>query len=450
MSETALVIGFGGKSGVSAVNFLLRNGYHVKANDKKTEDDLSSYMDKVMNKDNVEFHFGHHDHSLLEGVDLVVISPGVPTVLSIIKEAKDKGIQVKSEVELAYQVHPDNWIGITGTDGKSTTTSLIGDILKKKYPDTLVGGNLGIPLTEMIEKAQSNTYVVAELSSFQLENVIDLKPKVGVLINIAKDHLDRYKDMHEYIQAKFNLFTNQTEDDFAVFNYDNKLSLEYLDRQPIKAQKFYFSLHDDSIQGAFLKDGKFCWQNGKSIEIIMNDGEQKIKGEHNKENILAAITIAKLLNIDNENIKQGIINFTGLPHRMELVREYKDRTFFNDSKATTTSAVAKSITGFKNIILIMGGRDKGLDYSELNDVLKNNVKKLILTGEAKDTIKNMIDYPEENTVLIDGFEEAVQEAYNTSMEGDNIILSPACTSYDLFKNFEQRGEAFKRIVNQLV
>ncbi len=446
--QTALVIGFGGKSGVSAVNFLLKKGYKVKANDIKKRFDLEMYIEQISDADKVEFCLGSHDKDILKDVALVVISPGVPSDIDIIKEAKKADIPVLSEVELSFQHYSKNWICITGTDGKSTTTSLIGEILKLKY-HTLVGGNLGIPLTELILDAKNDTYVVAELSSFQLENIKDLKPFVSVLINIAKDHLDRYSSFYEYIKAKMRLFDNQTEEDFSVFNFSNEILSKWLDKIYIRSRKYFFSLFEKVDSGACFKDDYFIWNDNNESEKIFKDGEQYIKGEHNKENILAAITVAKILNIENEYIQEGIKNFKGLPHRMEFVREINNRTFYNDSKATTTSAVYKSLAGFDNIILIMGGRDKGLDYSELNDVLNRKVKRLILIGEAKEKIKNMINYEDSRILEINEFNQAIKRAYEISEEGDNIILSPACTSYDMFKNFEIRGDTFKKIVNDL-
>ncbi|MBU1076887.1 MAG: UDP-N-acetylmuramoyl-L-alanine--D-glutamate ligase [Spirochaetes bacterium] len=449
MSETALVVGFGGRSGVAAVNFLLKNGYMVIANDIKKEETLQEYIEKVKEPDRVRFILGHHKTDILEGVTLVVLSPGVPSNIDIIRTAKEKGISVISEVELGFRYHPENWICITGTDGKSTTTSLIGNIIKLKYPDSIIGGNLGIPITDLIMNAKKETFVVAELSSFQLENIVDLKPRIGVLINIARDHLDRYDSFDEYVEAKLNLFKNQTEDDFSVFNKDNKLLMEWLGKRPVRSKRSFFSLAGPVDDGACLEDGSFVFYSNKVKEVLFQDGEQQIEGEHNKENILSAITVSKLLKIETEFILNGIKSFKGLPHRMEMVRELKKRRFFNDSKATTSSAVRKSISGFENIILIMGGRDKGLDYSELNEVLNKRVKTLILTGELKEKIKEDISYPEDRIYIIDDFTEAVQKAYEVSKEGDHIILSPGGTSYDRFRNFEERGETFKRIVNQL-
>ncbi len=443
--KRALVIGLA-KSGIAAISFLLDKGYKVIANDIKDQSHFTDIMKKF--KD-VEFLFGTPDEKILDGIDLVVISPGVPSNLSLITSAKQKKINVVSEVELAYEHYPENWICITGTDGKSTTTSLIGAILKQAGYPVIVAGNIGAPLTEEIMKVKKGTYIVAGLSSFQLENIIHLKPKIGLLINLAKDHLDRYSNMDEYIRAKLFLFKNQTKEDFSVFNAHNEITLEYLKRTQINSQKYYFSFFNKVEHGAYFQDPCFYWIENNVSENVVRDGIQKIKGIHNKENILAAITVAKILNIKNRDIEKAINGFKGLPHRMEWVRELNGRTFYNDSKATTTSAVRMSVSGFDHIILLMGGRDKGLDYSELNEVINKRVKYLILIGEAKEKIRSMIHFDEKHIFYFDDFKNAIEKSYELSDAGDNIILSPACTSYDMFKNFEERGERFKQEVMNL-
>ena len=445
----AIVIGFGGKSGVASMNLLLDKGYTVTANDIKKEQELGEFIEQITNKDKVKFVFGHHKVDILNDINLIVISPGVPSNIEIIELAKKKNIPVISEVELAFQEHPANWVGITGTDGKSTTTCLIGNVLKLKYSDVIVGGNLGTPLTEMVKRVRGDAFVVAELSSFQLENILHLKPLIGVLVNIAQDHLDRYDSFKDYIKAKFNLFKNQTEIDFSVFNYENEIISDWLNKTDIPSKKYYFSLNNRIKTGTFYENKEFIWQDENHQEPVFQDGQQQIIGEHNKENILAAISVAKLLKIENEYIQEGIKNFKGLPHRMELAKELEGRYFYNDSKATTPSAVKKSISSFNDIILIMGGKDKGLDFSLLNEELNKRVKNLILVGEAKEKIRTMITYPQDKILLLDDFKQAVLKAYNLSKQGDNIILSPGCASFDMFKNFEDRGEVFKNIVNQI-
>lgn len=440
--KKALVIGLAA-SGESAIAFLEKEGYDVSGNDKR---DAKQFPGIKKRHKGVEFHFGSHDEGLLEGMDLVVVSPGVPSGLPVIQKAREKNIRVMSEVELAFEHYPHNWICVTGTDGKSTTTSLIGAILKAGNVPAIVAGNIGVPLTEEILKVKRGMYVVAELSSFQLENIVRLRPRISVLTNLAADHLDRYSGMEEYIKAKFRIFANQTREDYAVVNRNNPLSIEWLNKIRVEPGLFFFSLAQKHDQGAYFEDGFFCWAEKGWKERVFRDGVQRIKGLHNKENILAAVTVAKILKIKNSAIESGVRDFAGLPHRMEYVRELNGRFFYNDSKATTTSAVRMSIAGFDNIILLMGGRDKGLDYSELNASLKERVKYLILIGEAREKIRSMIDFDKDRIFDFDDLGKAVGKSYEISRPGDNIILSPACTSYDMFKNFEERGERFRQEV----
>ncbi len=447
----ALVVGFGGKSGVAAVNFLLEKGYFVRANDIKKAEELTSWIDKV-NKEKVEFVFGSHNISALDDVDMVVISPGVPSNIELIKEAKRREIPVLSEVELAYMEYPYNWICITGTDGKSTTTSLIGNILKEAGKKVIVAGNIGVALTEkLLNLKEKDYYIVAELSSFQLENIRKLKPYISLLLNVAEDHLDRYNNMEEYAEAKFNIFKNQSEDDYAIINSDSHYINLYLNKDKIRAKKYYFSRQKEISPGTFYKDKKFIFVNSKGKkEVILKDENIKLLGKHNRENILAAITTGKILNIKNSIIKKAIEDFTPLEHRTELVAVINNRKFINDSKATTISSVNMSLSAFDEpIIAILGGRDKGLDFSLLNETLNNKVKYLILIGEAREKIKNMINYPEDKIYETDDMEDAVNFAYKISKEGDIIILAPGCTSYDMYKNFEERGKHFKELVLKL-
>lgn len=445
MKEKVLVIGLG-KSGMAAINFLLEKGYSVIANDLKEESALQDAVKQYQEKD-VHFVLGRHDVRLFDEVSKVILSPGVPSEHPVIKQAVSRGLVI-SEVELAYQHYPHNWVCITGTDGKSTTTSLIGHIVKTSGQQVVVAGNIGQPLTDAVLKAKNGSIIVAELSSFQLENIIRLKPKIGLILNIAEDHLDRYSNMEEYISAKLNIFRNQTAEDYAVLNSHNELLMKKTEQLKIKAKKLFFNLYADT-DGAVYKNNSFCYNEKGKVEVVCPDGIQKIKGSHNKENILAAIAAAKILHIDNQIIAGAIETFSGLPHRMEYVRNLNNVSFYNDSKATTISAVYKGLEGFNNIILIMGGRDKGLDFTQLNDIIRAKVKHLLLVGEARDKISRSIDFPDNRKYFFDDFTDSVNKAYELSEPGDNVILSPGCTSYDMFNNFEERGEKFKEIVMKL-
>ncbi len=446
----ALVLGFGGKTGQALIDYFLKRNYKVIANDSKKEETLNSIIKKYKREKNITFITGKNLKTIPQNIEIVGISPGVPSNLDVICEAKKRNIPVLSEIEIAYREYPYNWIGITGTNGKSTTTALVGEIFKFSEKKFIVGGNIGNPLLPDVIKLKSNSYfIIAELSSFQLENIYQFKPFIGIILNLEADHLDRYNSLDEYFSAKFNLFKNQTENEYSIFNSDCGFSMKYKEKFKIKSRQYYFGLNNP-YRGAFLKKDYFCWRNDNKVEYIIKNGDQKIKGLHNIYNILSAITITKIAGIDSEAIKKGIVNFKGLEHRMEIVEIINGRIFINDSKATTTSAVKMSLAGIDGkVILIMGGKDKGLDFTELNEILNKKVKYLILIGEAKEKIKNSIDYPENKIFLTDDFEESINKAYSVSREGDTIILSPACASFDMFENFEHRGKVFKEIVKKL-
>ncbi|MBN1898430.1 MAG: UDP-N-acetylmuramoyl-L-alanine--D-glutamate ligase [Spirochaetes bacterium] len=438
--NNVLVVGAFGKTGLATIQYLFKKKCMVKATD------LIEEIPQEYKGMDVQWHLGEHNDKILENIDLIVLSPGVPSDIGLIQKARKSSIPVFSEIELAYQEFPRNWIGITGTDGKSTTTALTGTILKQGRKNVIVGGNIGEPLVEKLMNVPEDTVVVSELSSFQLENIIDFKPFIGVLLNIAPDHMDRYHSMEDYIQAKMNLFSNQTEEDFAVLNYEDPGSMSGQDR--IRSKKYYFSRKKIPPCGCYLKKDEFFFKKGDAVEKVAQVSDMKISGEHNKENTMAAITIAKLMELTDDQIRKGIKEFKGLEHRMELVAEIKGRKFINDSKATTVSAVRMSVNSINDKgIVIMGGRDKGLDFSSLDPILKKKAKKIVLFGEASEKIKSSLKFKEK--IKVTTLEEAVHRSFNLSQKGDTILLSPGCASFDMFKNFEERGKTFKKIVMDL-
>jgi UDP-N-acetylmuramoylalanine--D-glutamate ligase len=445
MRKGVLVLGGFGKTGIASIKYLLKKGYYVKVSDLKKK-----IPDELKNLDNLEFHLGEHSIDLLEGVEFVLISPGVPSEIEIVKKAKEKGILVLSEIEFAFNNFGGNWVCITGTDGKSTTTSLTYEILKNEFKNVLLGGNIGQTIIDRIDEIPNDTIIVAELSSFQLENIYRFKPKVGVLLNIAADHLDRYNSMKDYIEAKFNLFKNQDGDDYAIFNLENDGYSGYIEK--VKSRKYFFTVGKDlrGLCGTCIRGGKFIFKDGKAEEEVGNISDLLIYGEHNRANAAAAITVGKILGVRNENIIKALRDFKGLKHRMEFVAEIDGRKFINDSKATTVSAVMMGIKSIEGKgIIIMGGRDKGLDFTLLNDIIKEKARYIILIGEAKEKIKNSLKIDRELIKEAENMYEAVFLAYELSKEGDTILLSPGCTSFDMFKNFEERGEVFKKAVLKL-
>ena len=445
MRKGVLVLGGFGKTGIASIKYLLKKGYYVKVSDLKKE-----IPDELKNLDNLEFYLGEHSIDLLEGLEFVLISPGVPSEIEIVKKAKEKGILVLSEIEFAFNNFGGNWVCITGTDGKSTTTSLTYEILKNEFKNVLLGGNIGQTIIDRIDEIPNDTIIVAELSSFQLENIYRFKPKVGVLLNIAADHLDRYNSMKDYIEAKFNLFKNQDGDDYAIFNLENDGYSGYIEK--VKSRKYFFTVGKDlrGLRGTCIRGGKFIFKDGKAEEEVGNISDLLIYGEHNRANAAAAITVGKILGVRNENIIKALRDFKGLKHRMEFVAEIDGRKFINDSKATTVSAVMMGIKSIEGKgIIIMGGRDKGLDFTLLNDIIKEKARYIILIGEAKEKIKNSLKIDRELIKEAENMYEAVFLAYELSKEGDTILLSPGCTSFDMFKNFEERGEVFKKAVLKL-
>lgn len=431
--KKVVVVGLGSRSGVSATNLLLKYGSYVTVTDIKKKKELSKNIRMLNKSKKLKIVCGKHPVSLLKGTDFVVLSPGVPTDIHFVKTAKAENIPLISEVELAYQFYNKNWIGITGTDGKSTTTSLVGELIKKSDRRVYIAGNIGTALSREIDKLKQDTIVVSELSSFQLETIDKFKPKIAVILNIAPDHLDRYSDMNKYISAKLRIYKNQDETDYLIINKNIADKIEN-----VKSKVIIFDRAVD------IRDNKFIY-NG---EYICGTDEVKIRGIHNQENILAALAVAKILNIEPSVVRQTLLNFVGLEHRMEYFATIFGRQFINDSKATTINSVAMALNSLdKPCILIAGGRDKGFDFSLLDEILSKKVKFLILYGEAKEKIKSALKF--ENIKLVQDLKQAVYFAYGFSEQGDTIILSPGCASFDMFKDYEERGRVFKKLVMRL-
>ncbi|MCX7760478.1 MAG: UDP-N-acetylmuramoyl-L-alanine--D-glutamate ligase [Hydrogenothermaceae bacterium] len=384
-------------------------------------------------------------------VEEIVISPGVPFFHNIYKEAKKLAIPVISEIELADRFYKGKKIAITGTDGKTTTTSIIYHILKD-IPNTFVGGNYGIPFVDIVDKTDENSTVVLELSSFQLYSCKNFKPEIAVVLNISKDHLDWHKKMSHYILSKYKITKNQTDKDFLILNYDDPIVRDFSS----KADKYYFSTEQipENLKGIYMKDYKksdintatFVLQIDKKIEFTVNT---KLVGLHNIQNIMASILATYLYGLKIEDIIEKIESFEPLPHRIEFVKEIQGVKFYNDSKATTVQAVKRALESFdKGIILILGGINKGGDFSILGNILKERVKKVYIIGRDKDQIESMIK-PFCETEKVDSLEEAVKKSFKSAENGDTVLLSPGCASFDMFKSYADRGNQFKDIVRKL-
>lgn len=440
-----LVVGLA-KTGVSVARFLKNKGAEVIASDIKVASQLESSIDGLRDLD-IEFELGGHKVETLKNVDLIVVSPGVPLNIEPIKEAQRQGIEIMSEVELAYQFINTPIIAITGTNGKSTTTALIGNILEASGYKVYVGGNIGSPLIDYALSNQDRDYVVAEISSFQLDGIKTFRPRIGILLNITEDHLDRYQTLSSYIYSKSRMFTNQSTEDIAILNKDDSFILKI--QEMIPAKKIYFSSHQRVEEGAYADRGFIACCDGTGGRELFDITKLKIIGPHNLQNIMGAILASKICGCAHKSIITALEGFLGLEHRLEFVRMLGNIAFYNDSKATNVDSVIRALESFtRPIILIAGGRDKGGDYSPLRDPIKERVRLLILLGEAKEKLSQHLGdlVP---TIAVRTLEEAVRTAYSEAEPGDIVLLSPACSSFDMFNDYKERGNVFKDVVRSL-
>ncbi len=434
------------RSGLACASLLVRKGAKVTLSDSAVKPQKVKEL-KALKKIGVRIQTGGHPVSLLKGADYLVISPGVNSTLPVLRQSRRRGIPVLSEIEVACQYISCPIIAITGTNGKTTTTSLTGAIFNAAGYKTFVCGNIGLPMTAIADRTRPDSIVVAEISSFQLENIVSFRPHIAVMLNITPDHLDRYPGLPDYIKAKLNIYRNQTPANFAVVNYDDEVSR---DTSKIgAAQVIYFSRKKALKTGLRVRAGRiYARLNGKTLAIVKT-GELGIPGPHNLENALAAIACALLFKVPLPALRRTLRDFRGVEHRLELAGLVKGVKFINDSKATNVDSVVKALESFKEkIILIAGGRDKGSPYRPLAKLVKQKVKALIVLGEAKEKIKRELGKLTA-TFETENLPEAVKLGYKLARPGDIVLLSPACASFDMFKNYEQRGEVFKDMVRRL-
>lgn len=414
----------------------------VTATDEKLESELADTVQKLRNR-GVKLELGGNSPDLYREKDLVVVSPGVPSNSPLLVNARKAGIPVWSEIELAWRFLRGKLVAITGSNGKTTTTALTGHILKTAGLETFVGGNIGTPLLSFVESSTDSSITVAEVSSFQLENVEAFRPEVGVLLNLTPDHLDRYASFDEYAAAKMRLFSNQLDRDCAVLNADDS---EVTKRMPSRQQVFWFSRQKRVAAGAFLRDDQIIFRRDGEEIVLATRKDIPLRGEHNVENVLAACTAAYLAGADPASIANGVKTFRGVEHRLEFVAEINGVKFFNDSKATNVDAALKAIEAFFGpLIVILGGKDKGSPYTPLIEPLKQRARTAILIGAAAEKIaadfRDTVPY-----VHADTLDRAVQLAISAAQPGDTVLLAPACSSFDQFENYEQRGQVFKQLV----
>jgi len=442
--KRVLVVGLA-RTGVVTAVFATGYGANVTATDERPEAELGETAAKLRAA-GVKLALGGHDSDSFANQDLIVVSPGVAAKLPALELARARGIPVWSEVELAWRFLRGKLIAITGSNGKTTTTSLVAHILQTAAIPTLIGGNIGTPLLALVQHSRDTTVTVAEISSFQLETIEKFRPEIGLLLNLTPDHLDRHTSFDEYALAKMRMFENQIERDIAILNADDP---EITRRMPTKPRIFWFSRQKRVAAGTFLRDEQIFFRNEGSEVALARRAEIPLRGEHNVENVLAACAAAYLSGADPASIASGIKTFKGVEHRLEFVAEVSGVRFYNDSKATNVDAAVKAIEAFPGpLIVILGGKDKGSPYTPLRELLRERGRMAILIGAAADKITDDLGdaIPLTNAGTLD---RAVHLAMQNAQPGDTVLLAPACSSFDQFKNYEHRGRAFKELVARL-
>jgi UDP-N-acetylmuramoylalanine--D-glutamate ligase len=444
--KRVLVVGLG-KSGLAAALFLRHKGAQVTVSDVRSAEALAKDIPALL-EEGIMVEAGGHGLLTFRRQDLIVVSPGVPLDTPELMQVKSFGLPVIGEVELAARFLKGKMLAITGSNGKTTTTALVGEILQKSGKSTLVGGNIGVPVIELVEQSEDDTWSVLEVSSFQLESTIEFHPKIAVILNITPDHLDRHGTFENYARAKERIFAVMDEHDCAVLNADNAPTAEVAARTT--ARTYWFSLQHPVDQGAWLEEGSIVYRSekGGATEQIMPLSGIPLKGLHNVENVLAAVVSARLAGVTAEAIRQGVESFQAVEHRLEYVATLNGVEFYNDSKATNVDATAKAVEAFPSgIHLIMGGKDKGSPYTILSDLLRKRVRAVYTIGSAASKIESQL----RGVVPIlacETLEKAVAEAATAAHPGDVVLLAPACSSFDQFESYEHRGRIFKELVTE--
>lgn len=442
--KRVLVVGLA-RTGVATALFSAGYGATVKATDEKPEAELGDVPERLRAAGVTLELGGHNPASFLEQ-DLIVLSPGVPAHLPELDRAREAGIPVWSEIELAWRFLRGKLVAITGSNGKTTTTSLVAHILKSAGIPTLMGGNIGTPLLSLVETSEDTSVTVAEVSSFQLETIEKFRPEIGVLLNLTPDHLDRHASFEEYAKAKMRMFENQIERDAAILNADDP---EITKRMPSRPRLYWFSRQKRVAEGAYIRDGQIVFRlEGDEIPLVRREAIP-LRGEHNAENVLAGCAAAFLAGAAPAAIANGVKTFRGVEHRLEFVAEINGVSFYNDSKATNVDATVKALEAFPGpIFVILGGKDKGSPYAPLRNLLHERARAALLIGAAAEKIASEISGAVPVTQA-DTLERAVQLAFERANPGDVVLLAPACSSFDQFENYEHRGRVFKQLVAQL-
>jgi UDP-N-acetylmuramoylalanine--D-glutamate ligase len=444
-----LVLG-AGKSGVESARFLVEHGAVVALHDKKEVDDWTDTARSLKETHNVGLMTGQIPSWLLDQIDLVLISPGVPTNSIPARYVDRKDGEVIGEVELAYRFMKGRIVGITGSNGKTTTTTLIGELLKDAGIKTQVGGNIGTPLLSLTESSSEDGWTVAELSSFQLETIKDFRPSVAVCLNVTPNHLDRYETFTDYAAAKHRIFLNQTTEDVAILNADDEITESWA--SGLKAGVVMFSVRRELEDGLFLRGRDLVCRAGGREKLLVNRDEIFLRGLHNVENVLASLAAGLACGASPESMRETVRNFKGVEHRIEFVAEIDGVKFYNDSKATSVDATLKALEamseGQGKTVLILGGRGKNAPYTPLADLIEKSVRSLVLIGEDADNIESQLKNSAE-IIRADSMQDAVARSVQSAKNGDAVLLAPACASFDMFRSYEERGQIFKDAVLNL-
>ena len=444
------VLVFGtGISGIGAAHLLLARGAEVILYDGNTEKDKEALLAEFPAGSKVRIVLGELPEAEMEQLDLVVMSPGVPCDLPVVLAMQGKGIRIWGEVELAYECGKGDVLAVTGTNGKTTTTSLLGAIMQAYHPEVYIVGNIGNPYTEAAPKMTDDAVTVAEISSFQLETIEKFAPKVSAILNITPDHLNRHHTMEEYIRVKELITKNQTESDTCVLNYEDEILREF--GKTLHTKVIYFSSLHKLEKGMYLDDGEICYRDENGVQKLCRTTELNLPGRHNHENVMAAAAMALAYGVPLEVIRKVVCAFKAVEHRIEFVTEKNGVVYYNDSKGTNPDAAIKGIQAMdRPTLLIGGGYDKGSSYSEWIQAFDGKVKYLVLIGQTREKIAaeaKALGFTD--IVFADSLAEAVQFCADHAKKGDAVLLSPACASWGMFPNYEVRGKMFKELVNNL-
>ena len=434
------------RSGIGAAKLIKRLGGIPFVSDSGEEEKLLEAK-LILDKEKIKLEMNSHTAKVYD-CSLMVLSPGVPSDAEVVTNARNQNIKIISEVELAYHYCSGRIIAITGTNGKTTTTSLCGHVFNTCGIKTHVAGNIGLAFSEVVQDVKENEFVALEVSSFQLDLIDKFKPSAAIILNITPDHLNRYENsLEKYAASKHRIYNNQDENDFLILNYDNETTTKFLKQHNSKS--FYFSLTREQVNGCFLSENDVIFRNNGEESFRCRRSDIKIRGEHNLANAMAVISTAKIFNLDGDKVIKALETFESVEHRLELARESQGIKFINDSKATNVDSVWYALKSFDEpLFLILGGQDKGNDYGQIKQLVMDKVKKIYALGSSADKIFNFF-HSDVKVEIKETMEEVVRSAMKEARSGDVVLLSPACASFDMYDNYEHRGRVFKEAVNSL-